>query len=50
MAEENNIIPIGSIVKITTDKNLGDLNLYVNYGVKLIIFFSKIIHQKIMMF
>lgn len=33
MAEENNIIPIGSIVKITTDKSLGDLNLYVNYGV-----------------
>ena len=32
MAEENNIIPIGSIVKITTDKSLGDLNLYVNYG------------------
>ena len=33
MAEENNIIPIGSIVKITTDKSLGDLNLYVNYGI-----------------
>ena len=33
MVEENNIIPIGSIVKITTDKSLGDLNLYVNYGI-----------------
>lgn len=33
MAEENNIIPIGSIVKITTDKSFGDLDLYVNYGV-----------------
>lgn len=33
MAEENDVIPIGSIVKITTDKSLGDLNLYVNYGV-----------------
>jgi len=33
MSEENNIIPIGSIVKITTDKSLGDLALYVNYGV-----------------
>lgn len=30
MSEENNIIPIGSIVKI---KSLGDLALYVNYGV-----------------
>lgn len=33
MSEENNIIPIGSIVKITTDKSLGDFVLYVNYGV-----------------
>lgn len=33
MSEENNIIPIGSIVKITTDKSFGDLDLYVNYGV-----------------
>ncbi len=33
MAEENNIIPIDSIVKITTDKGADDLDLYVNYGV-----------------
>lgn len=33
MAEENDVIPIGSIVKITTEKSLGDLNLYVNYGI-----------------
>lgn len=33
MAEENDVIPIGSIVKITTDKSLSDPDLYVNYGV-----------------